>query len=141
MRSPRLSARPRAKARHRASLSQRWSIRYRKYPALRAMPSMGMALAVSTTVTWVAGTTDSPHRVAAEGARPHALISWQSPSSPRLVGAARPAPVKAKASRAEPKAVSKARPSEQSSGARGEVRPNRGEPRETERETEQPESP
>lgn len=136
-----MSARPRATARHRASLRQRWSIRYRKYPALRAMPSMGMALAVSTTVTWVAGTTDSPHRVAAEGARPHALISWQSPSSPRLVGAARPAPVKAKASKGEPKAVSKERPSEPSSGARGAVRPNRGEPRQTEREAEQRESP
>ena len=102
---------------------------------------MGMALAVSTTVTWAAGTTDSPHRVAAEGARPHALISWQSPSSPRPVGAARPAPVKAKASKGEPKAVSKDRRSERSSGARGAVRPDRGAPRETEPETEQPESP
>lgn len=100
---------------------------------------MGMALAVSTTVTWVAGTTDSPHHVAAEGARPHALISWQSPSSPRLAGAARPAPVKTNALQGESKAVSHDRPGKASSGARGAVRPNRGEPRGTERETEQPE--
>lgn len=98
-------------------------------------------MAVSTTVTWVAGTTDSPHRVAAEGARPHALISWQSPSSPRPAGAARPAPVKANALSRESKADSKDRPGKASSGARGEVRPNRGEPRGTEPETEQPEQP
>jgi len=49
--------------------------------------------------------------------------------------------LKAKALRDESKAVSQDRQREASSGARGPVRPNRGEPREVERETERAESP